>query len=405
MQRDQSASPLLHYTVTTQPATVKLSTATNPATTDIVVAIAADSNVQCNYLSVIVPVGDAATDMYQTNPVPTAASNSTDWSPSDDNVEGMSAANTANFKTFLFKHQTEDDIVDTPFTITVSGTVNMQAGNATIQIKESSCPADDSDDYSIKQKTQDIAKTADDQFYLNSAVMVYNDTPLVPIAIVERNRAVQLKWQSNGDSFVVYTEAGPTLSFPDKYFDTPTGLTMDSVFIIEATKGEQVQYLQYVAKVYKPDASFGNLTIEEAIINNTSIQNATISSYLNVSASIVHLLSAPMLLAQGILNSSLSFVAPTDGYILIVVNTYPNENNYLDVEGTVTTPNGTFSVSCIPNDGFYNASNSTTVPINNNTVFSLSTLYPMDPATESITVPVFFFWYGFGTKNPIPYSN
>lgn len=282
-QRDQPP-PLLQYDVTTAPSPVNISSANDPVSAQIIIGVGANINVNCRYIVFQVPIGDAATDMYVVSPSPIASCDNPDWALTDDVLPDVNSSD-ANYKTFIFKHGVESMAVNSALVITIEGTVNSTGGIAVIQIKENSTLINDGN-YMWKQKTQDISKTAEEALFLNSVIMAYLRTPGVPAALPDKNKGVQLTWQSNGDYFRVYagSELSPVFEGEDKQFVIPEGLATDIVFIVEAVKNESSVYQQYVAKIKAPGAVFSDLSVTESLdisqvffnaFNFTTIQYAS----------------------------------------------------------------------------------------------------------------------------------
>ncbi|MGO4293283.1 hypothetical protein [Chitinophaga sp. RAB17] len=269
--RDQESSPLLQYTISTNPSPVNISSGNNTVTAQIIIQVGADQDVLCKYISIGVPVGDGSDDMYSVSPLATSSCDNPDWEISTDNIHGMTDEN-GSTKNFLYKHISDDMTVSTDVTFTINGTVNSESGTATIQINEYAMGIND-DNYMKRQKSQDIAKAAEESFFLNSLVLEYLDTPGVPVTLIDKTRGVQLIWQSNGDYFKVYSGSGldPVYKGSGKSYAMPEGLTSDLALIVEADKDGDVLYQEYVIKVSSPMLTVSTLEINESLVGSVGM--------------------------------------------------------------------------------------------------------------------------------------
>ncbi|MBV7530479.1 hypothetical protein [Chitinophaga sp. sic0106] len=262
--RDQTAT-LLQYTISTTPSPVYISADNDPVAATIEIAVAANPDVLCKYIAIQVPIGNDATDMYQVSPVPTGTNDNPDWILSTDVVPGMSDSD-GNYTTFLFKHNIENKAVTSGIKITINGTVNDSSGIAAIVIKEDSTLINNVT-YMMRKQLQDITKTAVETLYLNNIIVTYLDTPGVPAALPDRNRGIQLTWDSNGDYFNVYagSDLKPISQGESKQYVMSGGLITDTVFIIEAIKDNNSVYQQYVLNVNAPDAVISDLSVIKSL--------------------------------------------------------------------------------------------------------------------------------------------
>ncbi|RAJ76590.1 hypothetical protein CLV59_108109 [Chitinophaga dinghuensis] len=387
MKRDQS-DMLLKYTVVTDPSPVNISSDNGSVTADIKIQVAANSDVMCKYILVGIPMGDDPTDLYAASPVPTASSDNSDWVISTDNVPGMSNDDGENTKNFLFKN-IGDVTVDNAVTFTTSGTVNKQSGTVPITISERSTSVDDGT-YATRSMTQNITKMGEEAFYLNAAVITYLDTPGVPVPLLDRNRGFQLQWQSNGEDFKIYPGVGGT-QYKDlgtqTFYEETSGLTSDKTYIIEAQKGTEYLYLEYVATINSPDETFTNLVAT----NSTGLSNGHTT-----------ILNRMYVLAQSQMLQTQYYKANSDGFVIVrIYPIYESDKQLYDMItiAGLAVGGSTFVISG-RSDSLGQTYNSMTIPVRNGDVFSFSSSSEADSVGVSTTV----YWMGLGSGGPTSVS-
>ncbi|RAJ83686.1 hypothetical protein CLV59_103658 [Chitinophaga dinghuensis] len=385
MQKDD-ASTLLKYDISTDPATVNISGDNNPDTAKIIIQVKADTNVLCKYISIQVPVGPDATDMYSVNPLPNSSSDNSDWVPTNDFVPGMGNDNSGNDSTFLYKHTNDGYTVDSDVTFTINGTVNDEAGTAQIMIREISATVDDGT-YQIRPMTHNITKVAtQDTFYLNSAVVAYLDTPGVPVALLDRNRGFQLNWQSNGSDFKLFiggTGGQPIDLGTQSFYQVSAGLTSDTTYIIQAQKDSDYLNLEYTVSINAPDAGFTSLSA---------------NTFTDLSQGSTKILGSQHILAQGGQVDTAYWHATSDGFVIASI--YPIFSSDLGITNEITlatiiTGTNSFTISCIA-DNLGQAYNSLSIPVKQGDVFS----YLCGTSSGEPGMTTTFIWVGLGTGMP-----
>lgn len=411
MHQDQIPPPLLNYTITTDPSPIDLGVEAK-----IIITVDTDKSVACQWISFEVPLGDDASDMYVVSPTPTYEEpDNTDWGPSS--VPAPFQGN-KNSKTFLFLHESEDEIVDTPVTFILKGTVNNAAGIATIQIKESSSKITDSN-YMNREKPQEINKSAMEAFYLNSVVVRYSDAE-EPVALIDKGRRIQLQWQSNGDSFKVYSGSGPAPvhTTTDKFYEMPGGLQSDTAYIIEAIKEGKYLYQEYVVKVSKPVGDFSELTTNSIVaqtgtFNSTinapgksnlasaTVGNLSINQSADFSQAMINLFSNATVLINGKTVSYTDYKATSDGYIIAIVGSAntgtPRINNNDVIIAMIKYDGQSYFVSSATTVPDSYERNTATVPIRKDTTFTVFSysLHGLPSVVDTI-----FLWVGLGKGIP-----
>ncbi|MGO4293284.1 hypothetical protein [Chitinophaga sp. RAB17] len=387
MQKDNSPT-LLKYNINTDPPNVHISGDNNPATAKIIIQVTADPNVLCKDISIEVPIGDGATDMYVTSPLPTSSCNNSDWVPSNEFIPGMGGdSNDGNDSTFLYKHTNDGYAVDSDVTFTINGTVNDQAGIAQITIREFSTTIDDGN-YQIRPMTHNITKAGEDAFYLNSAVIVYIDTPDVPAGLLDRYRGFQLNWQSNGTGFKLYiggTGGQPIDLGTQSYYKVSAGLAIDTTYIIQAQKGGDYLYLEYTASVNTPDASFTSISANKAT---------------DLSQGSTKILSNQQILARSTQVDPSYWYATTDGFVIANIFPVTQSDLLLTNEITIATivvNSISFTTSSIA-DSIGLAYNSLSIPVRQGDSFSCFS----SDSNAGPGMTATFIWVGLGTGLPSP---
>ncbi|RAJ83687.1 hypothetical protein CLV59_103659 [Chitinophaga dinghuensis] len=366
--KDQDAATLLQYTISTNPSPVNISSSTNAVTAQIIIQVAADQDVLCKYISIAIPVGDDSDDMYLISPIPTSSSDNDDWEISADIIHGMNDDD-GNTQNFLYKHTSDDMTVSTGITFTIDGTVNSVSGTATIQIKEYSMGLDD-DNYMIRQKSQDISKAAQETFFLNSVVLEYIDTPGVPVGLIDKSRGVQLTWQSNGDYFKVYAGSSPSPVYEGEgqSYVMPNGLTTDLAVIVEADKGGDVLYQEYVIKVNSPTLEVSRLDVDGplmvngiAYFGNNPLSNGPVSIFNN-----------SHIFYQGANPPAVYYTPTSDGFVTIQVTSHSLPQAGLIQAQIFVSPNTSYMVSTFASL-VSTTSNSLTLPVQMGVQFWIET--------------------------------
>ncbi len=385
MQRDQTDT-LLKYKVSTNPSPVDISSNNGPVTADIYIQVAANSDVMCKYISVRIPIGDDSTDMYATNPIPTASSDNSDWVESTDNIPGLSNGDESNTKNFLFKN-IGDITVDNTVTFKITGTVNQQSGIVPITISELSTSVDD-DTYATRSITQNITKMGEETFYLNAAVITYLDTPGLPVPLLDRNRGFQLQWQSNGDNFKIYpggqSAEGINLGTQTSYQENQ-GVHTDTTYIIEAQKDDKYLYLEYTAHVKEPDVTLNSLTVE---------------TYTELLSGSTRTLGDIQKLAQGHQIPTQYYEASSDGFLMLSIA--PIGVGDYDIVNTITLAGMVVSGCSFTTsgraEGIGQTFNTVTVPIRNGDLFFFTATSSVRGNGMTTTV----YWQGLGNGQPTP---
>ncbi|MGO4293282.1 hypothetical protein [Chitinophaga sp. RAB17] len=422
MNKDQLQPPLLNYDVKTKPTNVIVSQSNNPSKADILVTILPNTDVKCQYISVVVPLGEQSSDLFIKDPMPTARSSNSDWEPSHANVVGMGQDAGNDYQMYLFKHTAEDMTVDSAVTFTVSGTVNQKTGKAAIEVREMSCQQAESN-FVVRGKSYDITKTGDEAFFLNNVVMVYTDTPGIPAPFLDKSRSLQLKWQSNGQYYRVYdgTKTDPINQGTNPWYDITAGLTTDTAFIIEATSGEQILYQEYVARVSSPDLTVDHLTAKNTVtglagfftdslnsagktfITDAAITTLSATGSTDLTKGTITAFGSESKLATGQYIVGKSYKAVSDGFVIASITpsySSPEEGSIYVVN--VTYENNIYSASGA-RTRFGQECNTVTVPIRKDGVFTISA-DRQDGASNNVDGTATFYWMGLGNGIPVEQS-
>ncbi|RAJ83688.1 hypothetical protein CLV59_103660 [Chitinophaga dinghuensis] len=417
MNKDQLQPPLLSYDVKTKPTNITISQSNNPSQADILVTILPNADVKCQYLSVLVPLGEQSSDLFSKDPTPGGKSSNTDWVPSNANVVGMGQDAGNDYQTYLFKHSADDMTVDSAVTITVSGTVNQKTGKASIEVREMSCEQAESQ-FVVRGKAYDISKNGDQAFFLNNVVMIYTDTPGSPAPFLDRNRPLQLQWQSNGQYYRVYdgSQTGPVSEGTNPWYNIQGGLTADTTFIIEATAGQQTLYQEYVAQVNTPDVSVGHITADNVtgmygyFVNNLNapgtstiadaqIIKLTATGSIDLTGGNVSAFGSKLKLASNQYIPTTLYRAMSDGFVIATIEaTFTSQDIGSVYLATIISENQSYYASG-DRTTFGQSCNTVTVPVHKDGVFSIAA-DRQDGASNNVSGKATFYWIGFGNGMP-----
>ncbi len=258
MDNDIQTSPLLKHHVFTDPYPVVQSSKNSDSSATIKITVKANAGILCKFITIEVPIGEDESDMFSKRPV--ASSSDTNWDPTGDNVFG-SGNSGARKSVFNFKHQLPNDPITADVVFTISGIVNKSTGVTTIVIREYSS-AQVEKKFTAKSIEKEIIKTPE-VFYLRNLYMRYPTSENI-VTFADRGKAIQLAWESNGDTFKLHTSLSttPVDTKGQKFYKIDKGLTTDTSFTVEAIKDGKKLYQQYIAKVSLPDATFNTLTVD-----------------------------------------------------------------------------------------------------------------------------------------------
>ncbi|MBV7530478.1 hypothetical protein [Chitinophaga sp. sic0106] len=323
--KKSNSTPLLSYTIKTEPSPVNISSPNKPATARIIITIGANPTILCKDITVQIPIGDSATDMYRVSPTPTG---SILWAPW--RLAANPNSNPPNMKTIPFKNTAEDKAVNAEIKITLEGTVNQNSGIAGIQVIENSTKATENK-YMKKTTTLDIKKSGEEAFFLNNVVASSLTATGHPVAEFEKNKGLQLTWQSNGDAFKVYSKTNlkPTTQTA-KFYRIDKGLTSDTTFIIEATKAGKTHYQEYLVKIKDANESFNQVTVIDSInlsnyaaskLSTDLLSKSTISNSIltNLPKREINILGNTSLFIESnyFPSKANKYTVTTDGYVVV----------------------------------------------------------------------------------------
>ncbi|MFI5845018.1 hypothetical protein ACIA8K_35485 [Catenuloplanes sp. NPDC051500] len=217
------------------------------------VVVTTDGTVYCDRITFLVPIGTAATDLFDGPVHASAFGGDGVWLPETARVQtpGSFAFTCTNSAYYRMGY---------PLKFVLSGTVNDTAGTATIGIRDNS--GDTDEDMTPRAGDVTAAKSAP-QFTLTNFYATKPENHSTPISDFNADVKVRLAWESTGTYFRLYQAGDPTPVYEGSgtTWTIDGGLTRDTTFVLAAQQADATLYDSISLTVSDP--TLDRLTVGE----------------------------------------------------------------------------------------------------------------------------------------------